>query len=201
MFGSRDYEMVHLGKLIDEKHKEMGDLAMKILMDNLSPEKSEKVIDILQDASRSMLHNLQVAIDELDKMERPPVQVMYVKPSLPDFVFEEHRYTEPRDGWVFTRLHPQEDGDESPFGYHDEPSMYESKGEYLRIVDGWMRAEPAEVYRQQLIDAGYRKVEWSDVPTEVIVYNESRVVPMEWQNDPDFCKEMSWVWIKGEWPL
>lgn len=133
-----------------------------------------------------------------------PVEIIerfeFVKPSLPDLVFEEHRYTEDKDdpenrpdGWVFTRLHPKEFGSEDPFRTDGET-------DYMRIVDGWMRTPPAERYRQELIDAGYRKVEWNEVPGVVFAYNASRVVPLEWQDDLEFIKEMSWVWIKGEFP-
>lgn len=116
-------------------------------------------------------------------------------PNLPLFVVEEHRYTQPEDGWVFTMLTPAPDymGSEEPFGSFNEVT-------YHRNVDGWMRTPHAVDVRAKLTREGFTMVSWETVPEEVFSYVRFYLAPIEWQSDPAFIKEMTVMWLKGEWP-
>lgn len=120
------------------------------------------------------------------------------KINLPTFVVEEHRYTEPEDGWVFVTLTPNPErymGDEQPFGDHD--GLYT----YNRLLEGWMRTPLAEEIRERLTKDGFTKVAWTEVPDEVFVYVSSCIAPIEWQSDHEFIYDMTAIWVKGEFPM
>lgn len=132
---------------------------------------------------------------------------------LPEIVVEEHRYTHmmengvrvPMDGWVFVHLSPSKTGSELPFDGEVLNSTDEIDWDalryYQRIVEGWMYTSPAELKRIQLLEAGYTKVAWDDVPSpSFLAYVEACIAPLEWHNDIPYIAEMTTIWIKGEWP-